>query len=234
MARDLGPPRIVIGAGRQDRVPAKVCEWSIRAQHDHAWPRRARILHTYHRRLPAWSGTWTAFSLVRFWVPELFERRGRAIYLDSDMLLFADIRGLWDLPMEGKVVLSHRDPSVLVIDCAKAARHWRVDRIVDDLRAGRIGYGELMTTMNQMPAELVGEIPDEWNHFDRFEPGRTKLLHYTKVRSQPWRCGTHPLGRLWYQALRAALRTGTLPRDWLDDLPRAIAGRIRRASGSPT
>jgi lipopolysaccharide biosynthesis glycosyltransferase len=215
-------PRVVIGAGPNDRLPAKVCEWSIRA---HLKPGSSvQIIHTFERTLPMWSGgTWTAFSFVRWWIPTLLRRRGRAIYLDSDMLVFADIRSLWDVPMNGKAVLRHREPSVLVIDCRKAARFWDMKRIVCDLESGRITYAELMMTMNRMPVEMVGNVPEDWNHLDRYRKGRTKLLHYTKVRTQPWRWGRHRFGALWYEALERALRAGMVPQEWLDDLPAAIA-----------
>ena len=222
-------PRVVIGAGPKDRVPAKVCEWSIRTHHDRVSDDEggtgstAEVIHTFDRALPTWSGgTWTAFSFVRWWIPDLLERRGRAIYLDSDMLVFANIQALWDLPMDGKAVLRHREPSVLVIDCEKAGKFWSMERIIADLEAGRIGYAELMRTMNRIPKEAVGEIPDEWNHLDSYRPGETKLLHFTTVRTQPWRWERHPQGRLWYEALGRAVRAGVVPVEWLQDLPRDL------------
>ena len=41
----------------------------------------------------------TPFSFQRFLIPALNKHHGRAIYLDSDMLVFEDIRQMWDLPL---------------------------------------------------------------------------------------------------------------------------------------
>ena len=37
----------------------------------------------------------TPFSFQRFLIPELCGFKGRGIYVDSDMQVFEDIRGLW-------------------------------------------------------------------------------------------------------------------------------------------
>ncbi|MBM4264570.1 MAG: hypothetical protein FJ145_24490 [Deltaproteobacteria bacterium] len=41
----------------------------------------------------------TGFSFSRFLIPSLCQYRGKAIYLDADMLVFDDIAKLWDYPL---------------------------------------------------------------------------------------------------------------------------------------
>jgi Glycosyl transferase family 8 len=220
----MSSPVVVIAASEAERVQAKVCEWSIRK---HLRPGEdVRIIHTIGMQLPRWSGRQgTPFSFVRFMVPELAAPAPRAIYLDSDMLLFAPIQELWDTPQDGKAVLRTEDPSVLIVDCKAVRERWRLQAIMDALEAKRIRYGDLMSTLNLLPPEEVGQLPPEWNHIDRFQAGWTKLLHFSNLDRQPWKFADHQHGDQWYPALEAAIRAGYVPLAWLKDLPTEIVQR---------
>lgn len=209
---------VVIGAGQKDKIPAKVCEYSIKQL-----ARNVEVYHTFSLTLPTWHGPMgTDFSFVRFWLPELLAGQKRAIYLDSDMLLFTDIRELWELPMDGKIILRHLNPSVLVVDLEQAATFWKMPEIVRKLELREMSYGRLMGTLAGMPVEHVGFIPDEWNHLDSYSFAKTKLLHYTSIPMQPWRKVGHRHGHLWYKALHEACRLSYVPLSWLKELRQEV------------
>ena len=65
---------------------------------------------------------------------------------------------------------------------------------------------------------IADSIPAAWNHLERYEPETTKLVHYTVVPTQPWRCDDNPLGGSWEVAYRDAVRDGAVPWDEVDAL----------------
>src|SRR5438093_12749241 len=93
----------------------------------------------------------TPFSFQRFLIPALAGYRGRAIYLDSDMQVFKDMRALWTLPFMGADLLVISEPkdsgrrpqfSVMVLNCDSL--HWDLREIVRGLDEGQLTYEELM------------------------------------------------------------------------------------------
>lgn len=165
--------------------------------------------------LPANRGR-TGFSFSRFGIPALCGHRGRAIYLDADMQVFSDILGLWNHPMQGCTLLSARtDPawnrpaqhSVMVLDCDRLG--WDPSRIIDGLDEGRYSYADLMQRMCIVPTEQQREaLSPAWNSMEHYEAGRTHLLHYTDMPTQPWVSKDNPHGALFYRAFADALRDG--------------------------
>jgi len=111
-----------------------------------------------------------------------------------------------------------------VLDCARL--DWDVRTIVDGLDAGRYSYADLMFEMCVVADGEIGEtVPTSWNHLERYEPGITKLLHYTVVAQQPWRSDDNPLGGIWETAYRDAVRAGAVPFDEVDAL--VCAGDVK-------
>jgi hypothetical protein len=167
----------------------------------------------------------TGFSFSRFHIPALCGYRGRAIYMDADMQVFRDLTELWTLPMEGshlayadQPVKGGRKPqfSVLLMDCE--ALKWDVKEIIAGLDEGRYTYEDLMYTCCILPEERKKTLlPTEWNSLERYEPGRTRLLHYTDMTTQPWVSKSNWNGKLWYTALREAVDEGFIRRDELYD-----------------
>lgn len=163
----------------------------------------------------------TGFSFSRFGIPALSGHRGRAIYLDADMQVFSDILGLWNHPMEGHALLSasvdpawKRQPqhSVMLLDCG--ALSWQVRRIIDGLDEGQYTYADLMQRMCIVPAaKQRASLVPQWNSMEHFEPGRTHLLHYTDMPTQPWVSNSNPNGALFYRAFAAALKDGGISAD---------------------
>lgn len=124
----------------------------------------------------------TPFSLFRYAIPDLCDFEGFAIYLDVDMVVLGDIVELWE----------HRQPGywncapgpdgdcVAVIDCFDPDR-WTLDK----LKAG--AYGNKHGLRRRIEQRTIRGLPPEWNHADRYVPSVTKLIHFTSMRTQPFR-----------------------------------------------
>lgn len=165
----------------------------------------------------------TPFSFQRFLIPQACSFQGRAIYLDSDMQVFTDIRELWDIPLEGNALLSARDAreggrkpqySVMLLNCA--ALDWNINAIVSSLDEGRLSYEGLMYNM-AVAGRQEALIPAEWNSLEHYKEGQTRLLHYTDMDTQPWVYTNNPHGYLWCRDLFEAIRTGHVGLDMLDE-----------------
>ncbi|HXH22452.1 MAG TPA: glycosyltransferase [Dehalococcoidia bacterium] len=212
------PVRVFVGTDRTQRLAARVLEFSIK--------RSASMtvefvpmcdLPVPTPKDPA-NRPRTGFSFARFLIPSLCGYQGRAIYLDADMLVFDDITRLWEWPMGDADVVCAEAPtssgrirqySVLVLDCAKLS--WRIDEIVKGLDEGRYTYKQLMYDFCIVPpSRIAAGLPPEWNSLEKYEPGRTRLLHYTDMPTQPWVSDGNPHGHLWYTMVREALAEGFL------------------------
>jgi len=221
------PIRVFVGADESQLVPAAVLEYTIRK---HA---AGRVEFTTLRDLPVpmprdpSKRPRTGFSFYRFMIPKLTGYQGRALYLDCDMQVFADISELWAIPFDGQTVLCTyqlepperwkgnknfkpgRHLAVMMLDCSRLS--WDVDEIVRGLDEDRYGYTELMSDLAIVPEEQIEErIPVEWNSLEHYEAETTKLVHYTQVPTQPWKNGENPLRELWLGAFREALAASAL------------------------
>jgi len=215
------PIRIFCGAARDARLPFEVLAHSIRRHTARAVEIRAIDNGTAPMPADPRHAPYTEFSFARFAIPALCGHRGRAVYMDSDMLVFRDFAELWDQPFDGAKVLievgsrGQRDrgkhAAVMLLDCA--ALDWDVARIVAGLGT-RYDYNALMAVEVLLgPGEMVERIPAGWNDLDTYDPARTRNLHYTEIRTQPWVTAGHPCGQLWIDALRRAMADGAVTVD---------------------
>lgn len=215
------PIRIFCGADRSQQLAFEVLSHSIGR---HA--SRAVEVRTIDNALAppvadARHAPYTEFSFGRFAIPELCGHRGRALYMDSDMLVFRDIAEAFDAPFDGAKILieagsrGQRDrgkhAAFMLLDCARLP--WRVAEIVAGL-GSRYSYDELLSIDPLLaPGEIAERIPAGWNALDAYDPATTRNLHYTEIRTQPWVCATHPHGGLWVAELRAMLDAGAIAAD---------------------
>jgi hypothetical protein len=196
-------------------LAAKVSAYSLRSRSRYADEFDVRILRLeetpelYERdgQQHVWNGgrhTWrrydvTAFMALRRMVPQLMGFRGRALVIDPDVFAVADVFELLSHDMKGKAVLCRTqidelaDPprqiyasSVMLLDCPKLT-HWEWDREMDAIFRGDIDFGPWIGLLTE-PAEHIGTLEEEWNHFDTLNE-RTKLLHNTERPTQPWKTG---------------------------------------------
>ncbi len=228
------PVRIYVGATEAQEIPAKVLEYSIRK--NASLSVEVLPLHKAQVAVPkperAENRPRTPFTLQRFTIPEVCGFRGRAIYLDSDMQVFRDVRALWTMPFNGADLLAvpgtaatHGRPqfAVMVLDCAKL--DWDVRAIVAKLDAGELTYEELVYEM-AVAKNVQPGIDPAWNSLDEFRSGRTALLHYTDMPRQPWVCRQHSYGHLWARDLFEAISCGFLSAEEVrDHVARGYPGR---------
>ena len=167
----------------------------------------------------------TPFSFSRFLIPQLMNYQGRAVYLDSDMVVFSDVAELFSYPMGNNTIAvtrqdsipekwknnSHfsigRQFSVMVIDCSKAL--WKIKEIIRGLDEERFTYEQLLFSLSIEDSSNISDALDPaWNMLEEFAPDKTKLLHFTVVPTQPWKDITHVLFPVWLQMFREAYING--------------------------
>ncbi len=136
-----------------------------------------------------------SFTPLRFMPPELMGYEGRAVVVDPDVFAVQDVWELLSRDMEGKAVWcctrgkgprNHPASSVMLLDCAKLT-HWKVYEDFDALFRFEREYKRWMNLGYEDPA-TIGILPPEWNHFDILN-ARTKMIHNTRRRTQPWKTG---------------------------------------------
>ena len=218
------PVRVFVGSQEEQMLAVKVLEYTIR-RHASMTVQVTALHHndiSFKTPKEVCNRPRTPFSFQRFTIPQLAGYRGRAIYVDSDMMVFRDIREVWTLPFDGADVLavgatdSDRRPqfSVMMLDCDQL--HWTPDSIVDLLDRGQYTYEQLMYEM-KLARHVKASIPAEWNSLERYEPGRTGLLHFTDMHSQPWIYRSHRWGGLWVRSLLDAIADGFITREYVAD-----------------
>jgi lipopolysaccharide biosynthesis glycosyltransferase len=86
--------RVCIGTEKKTSIPCKVLEHSI-LKHS------SQPVEFHHMMGESWAKRTTTqgtgFSLQRWYIPEYFNFKGKAIYLDVDMLCFTDIAEFWNI-----------------------------------------------------------------------------------------------------------------------------------------
>jgi hypothetical protein len=215
-----GEMRVFVGASPAEVLPLKVLEHTIREHTIRTVDVAFMSDLPYPMPKDASNQPGTNFSFYRFMIPELTGYSGKALYLDSDMMVFRPLEELWDRAFDGAQVLTVLTPegkpttnhSVLLIDCGAVT--WNIREIVSGLDEHRYTYDSLMRDLCIVPrARVQARIPYVWNSLDRYEPGKTALLHFTALHSQPWTGVRHPFAALWVEALFRALDAGIVTRE---------------------
>jgi len=138
-----------------------------------------------------------SFTPLRFYPPQAMGFEGRAIVTDPDVFALGDVGELFERDLGGKAIWAVPRPghngrrdyiatSVMLLDCSKL-KHWQWDDYLDGLFGHRFDYFDWIDLTREDP-ETIGFLEPEWNDFDRLTE-RTKLLHTTKRRTQPWKSG---------------------------------------------
>lgn len=205
-------PGVFIQTNDRQLVGALVAQHALRRNSRHAGDFDVQIMRRERHRffdaregqLYLRDGRWRpwrnedlqSFTPLRFLVPELMGYEGRALVIDPDVFAVGDVYELLSRDMGGKAILCRRLPggrgpvgfasSVMLLDCARL-RHWRCERDFGELFEGKRDYADWISLRLEAP-EAIGSIEDEWNDFDRLT-ARTKLLHNTRRRTQPWKTG---------------------------------------------
>jgi hypothetical protein len=226
-------PTVFIQTNDKQLVGALVSQYSLQRNSAHAAEFDVRILHyedypffrAREGQLFLRGGGWRAwesedlqsFTPLRFMPPELMGYRGRALVIDPDVFAVGEVWDLLARDMGGKAIMcvprpGHNDrpdylaTSVMLLDCGKLA-HWQVERDFGQMFEGKRDYVEWID-LGLEPRATIGLLGPEWNDFDHLD-GKTRLLHNTKRRTQPWKTGL-PVDFTVRQA-----RLGAHPATWL-------------------
>lgn len=199
------PVRIFLGTEPAQYRAERVFFWSIEQVRD-----PARVYEIYlMKELAGFDrrGWLTGFTNYRFAIPHFTGGVGKAIYNDVDQIYLADPGELFDVDIAGHgfLALIDHDTSVMVIDCARMATVWTL------IAAQRERRGAMEAKAREVPG-LWGPLNASWHARDaEYDPGRSKLLHYTAIHLQPWRptpqryvYQRNPVGQVWFDMERAA------------------------------
>ena len=134
-------------------------------------------------------GWCTPFSMFRWYIPRFCEFKGKAIYMDADMVVMRDLQELWDHELGDRCgayagrMSSKAD--VILWDCSKVPQTWdKEDCCGRHSEARRLGAKCLFKS----------RLPAYWDHRDEVVmegPERTGILHWTRLATQPYKPYQH-------------------------------------------
>lgn len=208
-------PVIYIHTNDKQFLGAKVAEYSLKSRSKSPDKFDVKLLkleqtpHLFSRhgkeylrkgRTAVWNNNdLQSFSPLRMMVPQAMGYQGRALLIDPDVFSVADVNEVLEMDMQEKAILcrhikggyksngnSFYATSVMLLDCEKLM-HWDWDKSLDEMFAHKLDYGDWISLENE-PVENIGDLPEEWNHFDTLTE-QTKLLHNTERSTQPWKTG---------------------------------------------
>lgn len=200
---DLSPIRVFVGQDSREAIAYHVLCQSIIDNTSAPVSITPLADSMFQEVAPESDGT-NAFTLSRYLIPYMCNFSGWAIYMDSDMLLRADLKELWDMRSrfvfdKGVAVVKHNYhtkaarkyvgssleaanedyprknwSSLILWYCGHAANRALTPEFVRDKG------GKFLHRFQWLTDEQIGTIPDDWNHLVG-EYG-TKLaanFHYT-------------------------------------------------------
>ena len=200
------PVRIFLGTEPAQHRAERIFVWSVEQVRD---PARRYEIHLM-KRLPRFRdrGWTTGFTNYRYAIPHFCEGRGRALYNDVDQIYLDDPARLFDAPLgeAGFLAVAPDDPSVMLLDCARMADVWTLER------ARREGKKQLIARARGH----WGALDAAWNVRDDDVPeGDERCLHFTTLHTQPWRpfperfaYQPHPRAERWHALERSADAAG--------------------------
>ncbi|MFP5492694.1 MAG: glycosyltransferase [Bacteriovoracia bacterium] len=237
--------KVYVGADRSQALAIKVLEFSIKRNTSSM----VEVIPMVDLPVPVpkdpRNSQRTGFSFSRFCIPKLANNKGKAIYLDADMIVFGDIRNIWDINLNGKTIAIQSDVlnavgstekkgapkkrikqcAVMLMDCEKAK--WDIEVIIKQMDSMEFSYEDLMYNLCILAEDQIAySIPANWNSLEHFD-SNTCLLHYTDVLTQPWTSCRNRFGFLWLNEVRLMLKSGKLT---LSDIKKEISEGYFRPS----
>lgn len=172
----------------------------------------------------------TGFSFARWAIPELCGFEGRAIYIDADMMVFTDIKELWEMSMDDAAIAivdgrdmsycadiakgNKNETSVMLLDCAKSK--WTLADLVEGLD-GRYQYKDMMTDLCFLKEnDIKRSVPRRWNSMDYWDD-TVSLLHYTNVPTQPWVATSNPYGYVWIDNVKRMIKENKISLSFIEN-----------------
>ncbi len=205
----LSPVQIFVGTELAQHRAERVFIWSIEAIRN---PGRIYEIYLMKELSGFDRRRWlTGFTNYRFAIPTFREGFGRAIYNDVDQIYLTDPAELFDLDLKdhGFLSIAPNDSSVMVMDCQKMASVWT-------LEAAQQKRKNVLLQKALAVSNLWGKLDPEWNSRDEeYQPGKSKVLHYTALHTQPWHpfpekfvYQKSPEGDVWTNLEKSANRAG--------------------------
>jgi len=227
------PIRIFVGSGEASLLERKTLMYSL-----HKHTKRNLDIHVFNgthnsiehdqdEPVPAplslklkYRNGLTEFGLCRYLIPQVCQNRGKAIYLDSDIICLADIGELWDadlrnldflaLPVQlsesGQVLYA---TSVALLNCETCS--FDLELIFSEIDHGLYShypdFSRMSSTFRRYHPYRIGSLDPHWNSLDYWDH-ETKAIHYTCLSTQPWKYHNHPYGALWFKYFREAIGAG--------------------------
>lgn len=177
-------------------------------------------------RLPS-AGHLSSASYARLFIPDLLPGHDRAIYIDSDALVIADLEPLWRFGLDDDLLAGVVDPGMLPESLERFAvpqgqyvnsgvmlinlERWRTEQIgarcVDQLRRHPDFELADQTAINIVAKGRIRHLDPRFNHFAanrmRGDAQDLRILHFTGA-DKPWETAGMPLGEIFRAYLRAS------------------------------
>lgn len=168
------PLRVFIGYDHRQAISYNVAQFSIISQSS----KPVAITPLVLPQLPLQRQGLTPFTYSRFLVPYLCNYEGWALFMDSDMLLNADIAELFALADDKYAVMVAKElerfewASVMLFNCAKC-KMLTPEFVQSDAK---------IMSLEWLKDEEIGALPKEWNHLVGYDAPKPnpKLIHYTQ------------------------------------------------------
>ena len=174
------PVRIFVGTETAQARAERIFVWSIDLVRD---PSRTYEIYLMKELAGFDRRRWlTGFTNYRFAIPELAGGSGRAIFNDVDQIYLTDPGELFDLNLNehGFLTIAENDSSVMLMDCAKMRSVWNIEQARHERKSALLKNAIGIKN-------LWGRLEPEWNARDEeYVPGKSKVLHYTALHTQPW------------------------------------------------
>lgn len=168
----IEPLRIFIGYEPRQPLAYSVLQHSI-ARHS---SKPVAITPLILSQLPIRRRGLTEFTFSRFLVPWLCQFKGKAIFMDADMVVTGDIAELFELGGMASVSVMQSQPrfewsSLMLFNCGACLR--LKPEFIED---------EANQLLDLAWAPSVGDLPAEWNSCVGYAPHNkdAKLLHFTQ------------------------------------------------------
>jgi len=169
-------------------------------------------------------------TYARLFIPKLLPDQSRAIYLDTDIVVCADITDLWQMDLDGNLVAGTVDgminpallkeigvPSdryinagVLLMDLDRWRREGTVEKAIDELMRHPGREYDDQTAINVVANGRIKYLGREFNfmsqQLNQLPLTKPRILHYAGI-FKPWSSARAPLGRI-YDGYRLASAAG--------------------------
>ena len=202
--------KVFVGYDPREDIAYQVCKHSIARRNKEVLVRplvqkELREAGWYTRPIDPLSST--EFTFTRFLITELCDYKGRALFMDCDMILLTDIQELFDQADEKYAVMCvHHDytpregfkmdgqkqsiyprknwSSVMLFNCGHPSNKQINSSVVNNTEI----TGKYLHRFSWLQDTEIGQLSHEWNWLTDWykepEDGKPKLLHYTE--GGPW------------------------------------------------